>query len=58
MYDPITIAKYGQARQQELLHDAEAYWKARLIQEERGQNSPARRSRFQRAAHLLTMLHR
>ena len=61
MYDPISIAVYGRERQREIDQDLEAYWKARLIREERGQPEPASRSlraQFQWVAHLLTALYR
>ena len=60
MYDPLAIATYSQLRQQEIAQEAEFYWQAQLVRENRGQSSvfdpPHTISLVRRAAHLVAAL--
>ncbi|HLV35839.1 MAG TPA: hypothetical protein VKY59_12020 [Spirillospora sp.] len=60
MYDPIAISNYGRERHQEYVREAEAYWRAELAREARGDNISLKRprpaNRLQHITRLLTTL--
>lgn len=61
MYDPLDN-RYGMIRHDEIMREAEAYWRTKLEAEARGENfrerAPHRAGLFGWVVNLLTALHR
>jgi hypothetical protein len=62
MYDPVAISQYGQIRHEELVREAEAYWRVELERKARGEtfraHAPRKAGPLNWITHLLTALHR